>query len=164
MKSYVLAVLGPVLFCSVLSSLAPEGKTSSVVKGVTRLACVMVIIAPILHFFQMGEGEQNAEKTAGFFSESVIQTDGEFIQYYSDIRSRITAERITAEIQEKYGMQTEVVLDWKTEKDTYAGYAYERLRLVAIRLRLENSEQNKEAQKDMQEFLKKNYCCEVLIE
>ena len=166
MRAYVLGVLGTVLFCSVLSAIAPEGKTASVVKGVTRLACVIVIISPVLHFFKIGEISSDCERVVCFFSESVIQTDKDFIKYYSDIRARLTADSIAEEIKEKYGIQTKVTLDLQTIKDTYAGYAYERLQIVTIRLQLEgdNMEQNKEKQRDMQEFLKKNYCCEVLIE
>ena len=54
MNAYVLSVIGTVLISAVLTAIIPEGKTSKVIKGIARLACVLVIVTPIVQFFVKG--------------------------------------------------------------------------------------------------------------
>ena len=50
MNEYVLSVIGTVLIASVLTAILPEGKTSGIIKGITRLVCVVAIVAPVVSF------------------------------------------------------------------------------------------------------------------
>ena len=54
MSAYLLSVVGTVLFSAILTMVTPEGKTSVIIKAATRLACLVVILFPILNFFQTG--------------------------------------------------------------------------------------------------------------
>lgn len=51
MSGYLLAIIGIVLLTGILSAVLPEGKTAKFIKGMTKLCCLAVILAPILGFF-----------------------------------------------------------------------------------------------------------------
>ena len=55
MNAYVLSVIGTILLSAIITAILPDGKTNSVIKGVSRLACVIAIVMPILTFFQSGD-------------------------------------------------------------------------------------------------------------
>ncbi len=161
MNGYLLSVMGTVLLCSILTAIAPEGKTSSVIKGVARLACVLTIIAPVLRFFKTGNLEKNTQEN---FQESVIPTDEGFIQYYSEERVRETEALLKAELKERYPDVTGVCLEWALEEETFGGiYSAEHIRITRICVTLAQ-EVDEEVKAEMCSYLTKNYCSEVLIE
>ncbi len=162
MNGYALGVMGTVLLCSLLTAIAPEGKTSSVVKGVARLACVLAIISPVLAFLQSGSLEEFS--TGGdFFAESVIVEDDSFIQYYCEMRVRETEEALEREIEEKYQTESDVTLAWSIENEQFKSYELERIRVEEIRVSLKSST-SEEVKTSMAAYLRENYCSEVLIE
>ncbi len=165
MNGYLLSVIGTVLICSFLTALAPEGKTSSVIKGVARLACVLAIVAPVFQFFKTGSidvfSDKNGEK---IFLDSVIRTDNEFIQYYSEKRIEETETALQAELTEKYEVKTEVRLSWSIYEEEFDGvYVAEYVRVDGICVTL-LEQTNEEVKKEMLFYLTENYCSEVLIE
>ncbi len=154
MTAYLLSIMGTVLLCAVLTAILPEGKTTVVIKGITKLVCILVITAPILHFFQFGiEGEFSDI----FFSESVIQTDGEFIQYYSEMRMEYTEVALRKELNELYNVQADVRLVWENEGES--GKIF--IQKIYVKI---NQNVNEEVKANMCDYLSKNYCSEVLIE
>ncbi len=161
MSGYLLSVMGTVLVCSLLTAIAPEGKTSSVIKGIARLACVLTIIAPVLRFFQTGSIGENAE---GNFQENVIQTDESFIQYYSKERVQEAEVALQNDLKGRYDTDCDVRLEWLLEEENFGGhYTAEHIRITAIYVNvLENV--NEEVKLDMSAYLTQNYCSEVLIE
>ncbi len=161
MREYLLGIMGTVLVCSLLTTLAPEGKTSAVIKGVARLACVLVIISPVLRFFKTGELNENAEE---IFTENSIQTDGTFIQYYSEKRVRETEETLKKELETEYAPVTAVAIEWTMETEQFGKYyETEHIRVVRIVVNVPD-EVSEEVRRDMSSYLTKNYCSEVLIE
>ena len=159
MNGYLLSVIGTVLLCSVLTSIAPEGKTASVVKGITKLVCILAIIAPVLQFFKTGSVEVFTDKNSqDFFSSQGIEGEKAFIQYYSEMRIRQTEQALEQEILEKYALESEVCLVWGMY-----GIQTEEIRIQEIRIQLpENADE--EVKQSMWEYLTENYCSEVLIE
>ncbi len=165
MNGYLLSVIGTVLLCSLLTAIAPEGKTSTVIKGVTRLACILVIIAPVLQFFKTGSFKGLFdEKGDNIFAENVIRVDEEFINYYSEKRVRQTELALEKELSEKYSVTVEVTVDWSTEKETFGGgYEAENIRVDRIRILLRTQTQE-EVIENMRRYVQTSYCSEVLIE
>lgn len=158
MNGYLLSVIGTVLLSAILTAIVPEGKTSSAIKGVAKLACVLAIVAPVLEFFQSGGSKLGTKKSStSIFSESVIQTDEEFIKYYSEMRIRETEKALERELAEKYGAETEVTLEWSSETEETDG-----IRITRIRIRLED--ETEEVGQMIADYVKKNYCSEVLLE
>lgn len=164
MNGYLLSVIGTVLLSAILTAIVPEGKTSSAIKGVAKLACVLAIVAPVLEFFQGGSAELGGKKTSQLiFSESVIQTDEEFIKYYSEMRIRETEKTLEAELVEKYGVETSITLEWTRERETVDGrYESDTIRITRIRIRIDDETQ--EVGQMIADYVKKNYCSEVLLE
>ncbi len=161
MTGYLLSVMGTVLVCSLLTAIAPEGKTSAVIKGVARLACVLTIIAPVLRFFKTGEFEENTKEN---LAESVIETDASFIQYYSEERVRETEAALKKEIEKQYGEITSLRIEWSLEKESFGGlYGVENIRVERICVKVPEGTA-KEVEREMCSYLTKNYCSEVLIE
>ncbi len=161
MTGYLLSVMGTVLVCSLLTAISPEGKTSAVIKGVARLACVLTIIAPVLRFFKTGDFEKNTKEN---LVESVIETDVSFIQYYSEERVRETEAALKKELEKEYGEITSLRIEWSLEREYFGGlYSVENIRVDRIRVTVPKGTA-KEVEEEMCSYLTKNYCSEVLIE
>ncbi len=164
MNGYITSVVGTVLLCALLTAIAPEGKTSATIKGIARLACVLTIVAPVLQFFQSGALRDLLGEKGKFFSESVIEKDAAFIQYYSEMRINETERALERELKSKYSVDTEVEFEWRTEKENFLQiYAVQNLLIECIHLKTPN-EVPKEVVEEMQLYVKENYCSEVLIE
>lgn len=156
MKEYLLSIIGTVLLSAFLMAILPEGKTNGMIKAVTRLACTLAIIAPILQFFQSGTAAFiEVKKGETIFSQSVIDAEEAFIHYYSELRVRETEKALQKDIAQTCGIKAVVSIDWKKENE---GIRIEKIHVITT------EQQNEEALKNMWEYLTKNYCSEVLIE
>ncbi len=164
MNGYLLSVSGTVLLCSLLTALAPEGKTASVIKGIAKLACVLAFLAPVLRFFQsgnievlLGTGEKNS-------SQTVIEEDEAFIQYYSEKRVAEAESLLERELEELYAVQTEARFSWTLEEETVLKkYAIDGIRISKIQIHTPK-ETTEEVKERMRAYLLENYCSEVQIE
>lgn len=156
MNGYLLCVIGTVLVCSILTAIAPEGRTSTVIKGVARLSCVLAIIAPVLSFLKTGDvsvfNDKNGQE---IFSQEGIEGESAFIQYYSEMRILQTESALQTELEEKYGVAAKVSLLWSQSE--------EKIHIDEIRVKLLNKT-SEGVKKEMWAYLTKNYCSEVLIE
>jgi hypothetical protein len=156
LSGYLLGVIGTVIFSAVLTAVIPNGKTSGLIKAVARMACVLAIVAPAVNY--LGDGPSffsHSKKTQTIFSQSVIEEQSDFIQYYSETRIEETQEMLSKDILQKYGLKTDVSLEWLIEDK---GIKITRI-LVDI-----NDNASGEIVKNMSEYLTNNYCSEVLIE
>ncbi len=164
MNGYLLTVIGTVLVCTLLTAIAPEGKTSAVIKGIAKLVCVLAIIAPVLQFFQTGSIAELTGNSWKNSEESVIEQDEAFIQYYSEKRVRETETALEAELLEEYGVEVQVTLFWQRENEEVGkGYSLEAIRIQCIEMELPEGV-GEEVKRAMQTYVEKNYCREVLIE
>ncbi len=155
MKEYLLAMIGTILVSAVLTSLAADGKTVSIIRNMTKLACLLVILSPIVKILEEKDLTKNNEISDNYFSETVIQTDSDFIQYYSELRIKSTEIALQKELLEKYKINSNVSIFWQYEK-------YD-IRITQIKITLKE-EQSEVVKQEMWEYLTKNYCSEVLIE
>ncbi len=158
MNGYLLSVIGTVLLCSLLTAIAPEGKTSSIIKGMARLACILAIISPVLHFFKTGD----LGKITDDLQENGIRTDKSVIEYYSEMRASAAEEGIEKELAEKYGVEVEVSLAWSLALEKFGDYEVEQIRVDGITVYGDSLDE--EVKENMRVYLRKNYCSEVLIE
>ena len=155
MNGYLLSVIGTVLVSSVLVAIIPEGKTSKVVQGIAKCVCLLAIVAPIPNLLKSLKSDEKGSDSQTIFSQTVIETDEDFINYYSEMRIRAATEDLQTEMQEKFSIDVRITLTWE--------YESEEIRITAITVQTEN--QLKEEEKTaMWEYLTKNYCSEVLIE
>ncbi len=109
MSEYLLSVIGMVLFCSVLSMIIPQGKTSTIVQAIGRLACILAILSPLAGYF--------IDDSKGIFSQSGIEVDETFIKYYSEMRIEEAEERLERQLKEEYGEALVLTLYWGWEDD-----------------------------------------------
>lgn len=156
MNEYLLSIVGTVLLSAILTAILPDGKTSGLIKGVTRLACTLVIISPIVTLFQSETGSfLETKKSDDIFSQSVIDAEQTFIHYYSELRVRETEKALAREIAEKQEIEVTVSLEWTREKED--------IRIDKICVKTYKQE-DEEVLKKVWEHLTENYCSEVLIE
>lgn len=162
MNGYLVAVIGTVLISAVVTAITPDGKTAAVIKGIAKLICLLSIVAPIPRFLQMLNSDESSENSQMYFSENVIQTDEDFIKYYSEMRVHAVENALKMEIKDKFSIDASVALEWKydTEKDDYDA---EKIRILKMIVQPAN-EIGEEEKTAMWEYLTKNYCSEVLIE
>ena len=154
MNGYILSVIGTVLVCAILTAIAPEGKTSGIIKASAKLVCLLAIVAPIIKWSYSQKYDGNGQE---IFFETVIDTDEDFIKYYSELRIRSAEQEISQELQSKYAVETEVTLSWDMVKET------QDLKITGMRVQTKNSP-DREVVEAMWEYLTMQYCSEVLIE
>ena len=163
LKGYVFSIVGTVLLSAIVTSILPEGKTSITIKSNAKSLCVLIIVSPILTYFQ-----RNAEVSAALgnsqinFLETDIQTDQAFIQYFSNERVSQAETQLENELRERYALNLTVTMDWEWRK-TQEGKGIEDIYIRQIRVQgaLQESVQT---QRDILEYLTQNYCEEVLLE
>ncbi len=159
MNEYLLTVIGTVLLCSVLTAMIPEGKTSPVIKGIVKLVCILTIISPVFRFLSSGDlKELTDKKSQDFFDGQVIAAEGEYIQYYCEMRVRQTESALEEELKDKFSLQSEVVLTWSLQEDEK-----KRIRIDGMSVKL-LEEKGEEVKKEVWAYLTNTYCSEVLIE
>ncbi len=164
MSAYVLSVIGIILISAILTAIVPSGKTSTAIKSVTRLACVLAIVMPVLSFFQSGEWSIGKTFFQEDFSETVIQTDELFIQYYSEMRVRETEKALEKKLYEQFHVKADVQLTWGIKKGEYASrYQDDKIKITCIQVS-NQEKQTEEVEGAMWVYLTENYCSEVLIE
>ena len=164
MSGYVIGVIGTVLISSILIMLVPDGKCASMIKGMTKLACLIVLIAPIPkllgeeNFFDVFRGE-TTENTDSFFKDSGINADEPFIEYYCTLRVLQTQTALEKELNEEFDVAVTVELDWEFVGETDV----DGLKITKITVK-PNQTVKEEVQRKMCAYLTETYCSEVLIE
>ena len=152
MNGYLLSVIGTVLLAALLTSIVPEGKTSGLIKTIAKSACLLAIVAPIPSYLNSENSDEKNAQSQTIFSQTVIETDEDFIKYYREMRIRATAQALETELKEKFSVETSVEFEWT--------YALGEVEITKIIVKTENGEANAA----MWEYLTKNYCSEVMIE
>ena len=154
MNGYLLSVIGTILLSALLTAILPNGKTSAVIKAITKLACLLVIISPVFSYIQAETGTSNGNSSKNL-SQSVIQTDESFITYYSEMRIQNAQVQLESEIKEKFGLDCRVAFTWKYDK--------ENIRIIKLTVQPQ-TEISERQNSELYEYLTKNYCSEVVIE
>lgn len=150
MNGYLLSVIGTVLLSAVLTAIAPNGKTAFVIKNVAKLACLLVIVSPLLTYVQQekkgGDLKNNSRK-------EVINTDESFIQYYSEMKVRQAEETLEKELFEKLSLSCNLAFSWDLlENEIF-------IRKITVLSPVATDEKE-----ILYEYLTKNYCSEVVFE
>lgn len=167
MSGYLLSIVGIVLLSGIFSAVLPEGKTVKFIKGITKLACLAVILAPVLVFFEnkTGEGKINFPF---FSSQTVIETDVSFIDYCSTKRIENAETELAKELEKAFSVQAEVTLLWEYESSPadsgngcLAGYEGREIKIVKALLKTAEEEVSEEVRTKMAEHIVKEYGCEV---
>ncbi len=99
MSGYILSIAGIILLSAVVTMIAPSGRMGKFIRGITKLACLAVLIAPFTSFAE-GKGFE--------FAPAAFQTDGDYMQTCAALAERGEAEKITAYLQEKFSVKAEV--------------------------------------------------------
>ncbi len=155
MSGYILSVIGTILICAFLTAIAPDGRTTGIIRGTAKLACLLVIVAPIPKLLYSGK---NDELGQDFFLQTVIETDDDFIKYYSEMRIRHTETALEEELYEQFSVKTAVTLSWEAPQT-----ATEEIKITGISVRTETLPETEVVER-MSEYLTLQYCSEVLIE
>lgn len=164
MNGYVLTVMGTVLISSILTMLAPNGKCSSIIKNMTKLVCLVVLIAPIpnllgeKNLFDGIRGE-NTEQADVFLKDDSINVDEEFINYYCELRVRETQTALKKDILARFNVVADVILSW----GFVDGTDVDGLKITKITVKIPQTVEEG-IKKKMCTYLTDNYCSEVLIE
>ena len=150
MNGYLLSVIGTVLLSAVLTAIAPNGKTAFVIKNVAKLACLLVIVSPLLTYVQR---EKKGGDLKNNSTKEVINTDESFIQYYSEMKVRQAEEALEKELLDKFSLSCRLTFSWELLEDE-----------IFIRKITVLSPIDTEEKESLYEYLTKNYCSEVVFE
>lgn len=156
MSGYLLSVIGTVLFASILLAILPDGKTSELIKGMARLACLVAILAPVAQFFVEG-GDFNA-----IFKEKGIETQGAFIEYCSDKHIQETQNLLEDDLKNRYPFIEWVELQCVQETSCENGYEEQIIRVQYVKIFvLETISSAQETA--VKEYLEQEYGCKGVI-
>ena len=151
MSEYLLGIIGTVLISAVLTAILPSGKTSSMIKSVARLACLVVVLSPLVAFFKEGESIGNN------FLKIGIQTDKNFIEYCSKISVENAEKSIEEHLVERYGKNFEVSLVWEEIKTDEGVYEVERIKITKAFLSPASGEVTQKEEEEIQNYLLENF-------
>ncbi len=112
MNEYILSVVGVVLVSALLTAILPEGKTNGLIKSVAKVACVFTIVAPIINYFGGDKNSKNEE----IFSETVINSELNFIDYCSKISVENAKDELEKYLFEETNTKINVELLWRYEE------------------------------------------------
>ena len=152
MSGYLLSVIGIVLFSSIVIAVLPNGKTGDMIRGITRIACVITMLSPVVYFF-VDDGNLD-----GFFGEKRIETEVAFIQYCSEERIEQAESLLLKDLSEKYVGVEKVEIEWENEKIHFGGYAADGIKIVKIIVFVNRALPNN-VENEMMEYLFNQYSC-----
>jgi hypothetical protein len=150
MNEYLLGVVGTVLFASVLQAILPSGKSTQLLQAILRIACITVILTPIVRFFVEWE---NLE---GIFVESSIQGNEGFIQYCREQRIEDAESFIENDLEKRYSISCEVRLDWKLQEVVFGEYTEKEIFVEKIIVQTLN-QSNSVLQREVETYLWDTY-------
>lgn len=157
MSEYLLGVVGIVLFASVLLIILPDGRTTELIKNLTRIACLVVILTPIVRFFV---GRENVNT---IFGESGIQTETSFINYCREQRIEEAEEMLQNELSKQEECILDVKIVTKMETVEYGFYESEELKVEKIIVFV--SEAPTPAKRTrLEEYVLKSYGCLGMVD
>ena len=151
MSEYLLGIIGTVLFSAILMAILPNGKTSSMIKSVARLACLVVVLSPLVGFFK--EGEVFGDN----FLKTGIRTDKNFIEYCSKISIENAENALEQHLKERYGREFEVTFLWEERKMDEGVYEVERIKIMKAILLPTTGELSQKEGKEIQSYLLENF-------
>ena len=155
MNEYLLSVIGVVILASVLLAIIPEGKTTAMIKGTTKMACLLVVVSPIVQYlYARAKGDEKVGNAGIFFQESVIDEDLNFLQYNYEIRVRLLEQALQQELQELYLIEADITLEYEMGEE---------LQVYTICVKPKNA-LKEDIKAEVCEYLEKKYCSEVLLE
>ncbi len=163
MSGYLIAVVGTVLLCALLTAILPDGKTSNLIKAIAKISCLLSIIAPIPSFLQQASFKGNDKNLQNIFGENGIQTDTNFIEYYSEWRIKQAEEQLERLLLDKYNFVSQITLEWEFFEEKVNGL-YENNAIKIRRIRILTTETDTIKREEVAHYVKKNYCSEVLLE
>ncbi|MBQ4052808.1 MAG: hypothetical protein IJD33_00545 [Clostridia bacterium] len=153
MSGYLLSVIGIVLFSSILIAVLPNGKTADMIRGITRIACVITMLSPVVYFFVDGGNFD------GFFGEKGIETEAAFIQYCSEERIEQAEILLQKELSEKYDGIHKIEMQWESEAIHFGGYTANGVKIVKIVVFV-NQALSDHIEREIIEYLFNQYGCE----
>lgn len=169
MSAYLLGIVGIVLLSSILSVVLPGGKTVKFIKGITKLCCLAVILAPVLGFFKKAVSGDGKINFPFFSSQTVIETDDAFIDYCSTKRIENAERELEKKLKETFSADVEVTLLWEYsgavteggEEGYLSVYEGKEIKITKVLLKDSEGSADEEVRNRMAEHVVKEYGCEV---
>ena len=156
MSEYLLAIIGAVLLSTLIMGISPKGKTAEIIKGTTKVVCLLAIIAPVLNFFQFDGKWQD------FFEKSVIETDEEFIKYCSEKRIEYAQDALSKRLSEEFGGDFAVTLVWSYVVVENGGYETEEVKIEKAQV-VAQVPISEEERKAVESFIQTGYACSAEV-
>ncbi len=131
MTDYLLSIVGIVLISTILTNVLPPGKSATLIKNIVRLCLYLVILSPAYHFFQneLSNGEKNFFQN--YFSENVIQTDRDYIDYCSEKSIGETQRLLAQKLKEDYGIDADVLIIIETDTSLSTSQKIDGIRITS---------------------------------
>ncbi|MGN0822256.1 MAG: hypothetical protein ACI4NG_00630 [Candidatus Gallimonas sp.] len=151
MKAYVLSIAGVVLLSAVVTIVSPGGGTGKFLRGIVKLACVAVLVAPFARFFAVGETE--------LFRSTAAEEDGAYFLRCSSFAEEWEAEKIEAYLSERFS----VVAEAEAECSEQSPFFVKRLVVRVKDFGINPSGEHINIIREIESALRGAYGCEVEV-
>lgn len=116
-SEYLLSITGLVLLSVVTTEVLPIGKTNELIKGLLRLGLYLVVLMPLFDFFIEGFSTKTNKIFEDYFSENVIEMDGEYINYCSEQSIESFEDLLEKQILQEYLIEGDISIEWKYKNE-----------------------------------------------
>jgi len=108
MSSYILSVCGAVIISALVSIIMPEGKTGKFINGIVKIACVLIMVSPIISWVYKLKGEKSQS-----VNNIKVDIDDDFLNYFNNVKAEELEKDIKKIIENQYDIEVFVEIDWQ---------------------------------------------------
>lgn len=108
MSSYILSVCGAVIISALVSIIMPEGKTGKFINGIVKIACVLIMVSPIISWVYKLKGEKSQS-----VNNIKVDIGDDFLNYFNNVKAEELEKDIKKIIENQYDIEVFVEIDWQ---------------------------------------------------
>lgn len=147
MKTYVLSVAGIVILSALISLFAPNGKLNHTIKGITRLACITVLVVPFT----------NLEQT--FHLPDEIQPQESYIHSCIQLAEEYETQFVVQRVYTKFKARCEAKIECKAQ----APFSVKNVQVNVMHVGISDNSSHINILDEIYSWLKTTYSCPLEV-
>lgn len=150
MNGYILSIAGIILLSAVVTIIAPGGRTGKFIRGITKLACLAVLLAP---FTSLAEGKRFE------FTSVTFETDDSYLSQCIALAEKGEAEKINKYLEEEFSVLASVAVTCEADSP----FSVKKVAVKVQDFGINPPEAHIDIIDEMKRTLEKAYGCEVEV-
>lgn len=151
MKAYLLSIAGIILISAVISIVSPNGKMGKFVKGIARLAILVVMVSPLAAFVQ--------NRNDAIFQGGVLRTDESYLAHCAELLVEKDEKEISVYLNERFSVVVEVNV-FRGESN---GFPRKKIEVKIIDYGIIGQGEHIDRAESVKKALEERYGCEAVV-